>query len=223
MLSTRTRLLAIAGGILASLLLITATTSAAGPPTTLNVLLCGTTTGFSADRVSGNSSVDHPSGLTATGSEYSFDPANPTNCQGQSNNGGDFTWTVRQDNVNLATERGNEHASAESTKLLQTGQFDNQFDGLVYEYDFAPNNDPAACPGSRTLYYASGHAFDATCAVGSGPGNFNTQGGAQDNNHYNGKYGVLIYQDDSSLNTGCNSQANPGVYCFQAIIVGRLN
>jgi len=219
MFSTRFRVLAIAGGALTSLLLITVASSAAGPPTSLSVLLCGTTSGFSADRVSGNSSIDHPSGLSASGSEYQF---TGQNCQNASGSSGSFQWTVRQDNVNLATERGNEHADAAMTTLAETGSFANGFDGQVYEYDFAPNNDPATC-GNRTLFYASGHAFDGTCAVGSGPGNFNTEGGASTNNHYNGKYGTLIYQEDQTAVPTTQCPDGGATYCFQAIIQGQVN
>jgi len=219
MFSTRFRVLAIAGGALSSLLLITVASSAAGPPTSLSVLLCGTTSGFSADRVSGNSSIDHPSGLSASGSEYQF---TGQNCQNPGSSGGSFQWTVRQDNVNLSTERGNEHADAAMTTLAETGSFANGFDGQVYEYDFAPNNDPATC-GNRTLFYASGHAFDGTCAVGSGPGNFNTEGGASTNNHYNGKYGTLIYQEDQTAVPTTQCPDGGATYCFQAIVQGQLN
>ena len=220
MFSTRARLLAIAGGAFSSLVLITAAVGASGPPTSLKVLLCGTTSGFSADRVSGNSSIDHPSGLSASGSEYQF---TGQNCQNPGSSDGSFSWTVRQDNVNLSTERGNEHADAAATSLAETGSFANGFDGQVYEYDFAPNNDPAACSGSRTLFYASGHAFDATCAVGAGPGNFNTEGGASSGNHYNGKYGVLIYQEDMTQIPTTQCADGSATYCFQAIVQGQIN
>lgn len=220
MLSTRTRLLAIVGGTLASLLLITAAGHAAGPPTSLSVLLCGTTSGFSADRVSGNSSIDHPSGLNASGKDYTYSGQN-CRTNGSSSNGS-FTWTIRQDNVNLATERGNEHADASSTTLAQTGSFANGFDGGVYEFDL-PNGDFTTCQDGSQVYYASGRPFDTACSVGTAPGNFNTEGGASSGQHFNGKYGTLIYRFGSSSSGSPCGTDQSATYCFEAIIQGKVN
>lgn len=220
MFSTRSRLLAVAGGAIATLLLLTVATSAAGPPTSLSVLLCGTTSGFGADRVSGNSSIDHPSGLSASGQDYSY---TGQNCRtNNASSSGTFTWTIRQDNVNLTTERGNEHADASATMLAETGSFANGFDGGVYEYDL-PSGDPATCGDGSQVYYASGHAFDSACSVGSAPGNFNTEGGASTGQHYNGKYGTLIYRYGSSTSGSPCGTDQSTTYCFEAIIQGQIN
>ena len=222
MFSTRSRLLAIAGGAISSLVLITAAVGASGPPTSLKVLLCGTTSGFSGDRVSGQSSIDHPSGLSATGDEFAY---TGQNCRDEAGNSSSnrFSWTIRQDNVNLVTERGNEHADAATTTLAQTGSFANGFDGHVYEYDL-PNGDFATCQDSSHVYYASGHAFDSACSVGSGPGNFNTEGGASTGNHYNGKYGTLIYRWGNGITDQSQCPTNQSTtYCFEAIIIGQIN
>lgn len=218
MFTTRTRLLAIAGGAISSLVLITAAVGASGPPTSLKVLLCGTTSGFSAYPQSGNSSVDHPTGLSASGGEYRF---TGQNCTHPGSSTGNFTWAIRQDNVNTVTERGNEHADASATTLAQTGNLANGFDGQVFDFDL-PSGDGVACgDGDRTVFYASGHGFDAACPVGSAPGNFNTEGGASTGQHYNGKYGTLIYQESNNTSSPC--QLGSSMYCFQAIVEGQIN
>jgi hypothetical protein len=225
MFSTRKRLLAVAGAPVVLLVAVTAAASAAaGPPVSTQVLLCGTTQGFSGDAaVSGNSSIEHPSGLTASGQEFDYTGQNCRNNSGSST--GNFTWTIRQDNVNTATERGNEHADATMTNLDSTGgpTQANGFDGAVYEFDL-PNGDFATCQDSSQVYYASGHAFDSSCSVGSGPGNFNTEGGAATGDHLNGKYGTLIYRwgNGTTDNSQCPTNQST-TYCFEAIIQGQQN
>ena len=218
MFSNRGRLLAVAGGAAALLLGITAAAGASGPPTSLQVLLCGTTSGFAAYPQSGNSSIDHPTGLQASGSEYAF---SGQNCQNPGSSTGNFSWTIARDNVNTATEHGTEHADASMTTLTETGSFANGFDGGVYEFDL-PSGDATQC-GNRSVVYASGHAFDGTCDLGAAPGNFNTEGGASTGNHYNGKYGTLIYQEDQTQVPTTQCPTGSSNYCFQAVIEGQIN
>jgi hypothetical protein len=226
MFSTRTRLLAIGGGAVTCLLAITAAASAsAGPPAATQVLLCGTTAAFAAYPQSGNSSIDHPTGLQAMGQEYEWQPGMDCENRGNAQSVGTFTWTVRQANVNVATERGNEHADASVTTLASTGSFANGFDGQLVDYDLQNSDgDPFACGNGAQSYYGSGHigGFDSGCSgIGSLPGNFNTEGGAASGDHLNGKYGTLVYKD--SNDTSCSSSGNSGTFCFEAIIVGRQN
>lgn len=217
MLSSRGRFAAVAGGALGCLLAISFSVAASGPPTSVQVLLCGTTTGFAAYPTSGNSSIDHPTGLQASGSEYAY---TNQNCQNHGSSNGTFTWTIARDNVNTVSEHGTEHADAAMTMLSQTTGFPSGFDGGVYEFDL-PSGDATTCSGNRSVFYASGHAFDTTCAVGSAPGNFNTEGGAASGQHYNGKYGTLIYQESNNMMSSCPSGGS--MYCFQAIIEGQIN
>ena len=219
MLSTRNRLLAVSGGIFASVVLFAAGASAAaGPPQSFALLLCGTTAGFAASPHSGNSDIDHPTGLQASGTEYTY---SGQNCQNPGSSGGNFSWTVGHANVNTSTEHGTEHADASMTMLAETGSFANGFNGGVFEYDFG-GGDSAPC-GNRSVFYASGHAFDATCSIGSAPGNFNTEGGASSGQHYNGKYGTLIYQEDQTQVPTTQCPTGSSTYCFQAVIQGQFN
>ena len=226
MFSSRNRLLAIAGGTVTCLLAISAAASAsAGPPTTTKVLLCGTTTGFAASPQSGNSSIDHPTGLQAMGTEYSWTAGTDCENRGNDQSLGSFTWTIRQANVNVATERGNEHADASMTSLASTGSFANGFNGQLVDYDLQNSDgDAHSCSNGAQAYYGSGHigSDDTGCSdIGDGPGNFNTEGGASSGDHFNGKYGTLVYKD--SNDNMCSSSGNSGTFCFEAIIQGQQN
>ena len=63
----------------------------------------------------------------------------------------------------------------------------------------------------------------STCNQGSAPGNFNTEGGAQNGDHFNGKYGTLIYQEDQTQVPSTQCPDGGPTYCFQAIIQGQQN
>lgn len=226
MFSTRGRLLAIGAGVLTCLLAITAAVSAsAGPPTPIKVLLCGMSTGFGGYPQSGNSTIDHPTALQAMGTEYTWSPGTDCESLGSDQTLGSFTWTVRQANVNVATERGNEHADASVTTLTSTGSLANGFDGQLVDYDLQHSDgDFFSCGDGAQAYYGSGHigGFDSGCSgIGDRPGNFNTEGGASSSYHFNGKYGTLVYKDSSD--NSCSSSGSGGPYCFEAIIQGQQN
>ena len=91
------------------------------------------------------------------------------------------------------------------------------FNGQITNFDF--NSSPDGC-GSREIFYTSGHEFlgDGSCSPGA-PGTFNTQGGAATGDHFNGKYGTVVYRE--SGNSSCDTTSTS--YCFQAIIVGQTN
>ena len=169
-------------------------TAAAGRPVATNDLLCGLWQQGS-DRVSGQSSIDHPSGASSMGQQYDYTGQNcesEYNGVGGFNNGsGMFNWTVSHSSVNTDTERGTEHGVF---MLSADGGREAGFNGQITNYEFSTPISAAApdqC-GNRDIYYASGHAYDNSCS-GSGPGNFNTHGGAQAGQHYRGMYGVVIF------------------------------
>src|SRR3954452_18579802 len=88
--------------------------SAAGPPVATNYLLCGMWTQGS-DRVSGQSTIDHPSGASSNGQQYDYSGQNCDNeyngAGGFSNGSGQYTWTISHSNVDTRGEResGTEH------------------------------------------------------------------------------------------------------------------
>jgi hypothetical protein len=182
------------------------TTSTERTPT--QILLCGTFMP-GTDRFT-SSNIDHPSGSTAMGKEY---PYTGQNCDsnGASSNGM-FTWTISHSNVNVATELGTEHGMA---MLSSDSNKAAGFNGRITNYDF--NSTPDTC-GNRNIFYASGHQFDSSCSP-SGPGNFNTHGGAAAGNHFNGKYQTIVYKDDSNMNCPTTGMT----YCFEGIIEGSTN
>lgn len=191
----------------------TAKASAAGPPAPTSILLCGNFTP-GTDRFSGSSDIDHPSGSSAMGMEYQY---TGQNCE--TNNGssiGTFTWTISHSNVNVVTELGTEHGIANLS--TPDGSFPAGFNGRITNFDFGSAPDPC---GNRQIYYASGHQFDPTTCSPSAPGNFNTHGGAATDNHFNGKYGTVVYQLNNNPTSSC-AASGPN-YCFQAIIVGQTN
>src|SRR5436305_3884149 len=112
------RISAAVGVLFAAAALVGATSSSgaslAGKPVANNDLLCGQFTQGS-DRVSGQSSIDHPSGASSTGQQYDY---TGQNCEseyngvgGFSQGSGSYSWTVSHSNVNVDSERGTEHAA----------------------------------------------------------------------------------------------------------------
>jgi hypothetical protein len=196
-----------------------AKTNQAGQPVANQNLLCGTWTQGS-DRISGQSNIDHPNGAMATGMVYPF--AQGTNCDNNSaSSSTTFMWTIAHSNVNTATERGTEHGEF----VINNGQ-EAGFDGHITNYDFTTPLTAAApdtC-SSRDIYYTSGHigAYDSagSCAS-SGPGNFNTHGGAQTGSHFRGNYGTVVYQQNNNPGGSCPSGG--AKYCFEAILEGQTN
>jgi len=178
-----------------------------------------------SDRISGQSSIDHPSGSSAIGQQYDY---SGQNCEseyngtgGFSNGAGMFSWTVSHSNVDTSTERGTEHGalmlSADANKTAG-------FNGHVTNYDFATPITAAAADscGNREIYYASGHAYDTSGSCSpSGPGNFNTHGGAATGDHFRGNYGTVVYQDQNNMQSPCQSGSSN--YCFEAILEGQTN
>jgi hypothetical protein len=200
----------------------TSKSSSAGQPMPNQDLLCGMWSQGS-DRISGGSNIDHPSGAMATGNVY---PYTGQNCDSNSaNSSGMFTWTIAHSNVNTVetSERGTEHGEF----MLSTGTREAGFDGHITNYDFgvppltAPAPDPCT---NRDIYYASGHigAYDSagSCSP-SGPGNFNTHGGAQTGSHFRGNYGTVVYQQNNNPTGSCPSGGS--TYCFEAILEGQTN
>src|SRR5436305_5926576 len=88
--------------------------TAAGQPVATDDLLCGLWTQGS-DRVSGQSSIDHPSGASSMGQQYDYTGQNCENeyngLGGFSQGSGSYSWTVSHSNVNVDSERGTEHAA----------------------------------------------------------------------------------------------------------------
>ena len=98
------------------------------------------------------------------------------------------------------------------------------FNGHVTNYDFPTDITPTEPPDGpdgkgRQIYYASGQAYDQS-GSGSGPGNFNTHGGAATGQHFRGKYGTIVYQDNSN---GSPCSSTSGNYCFEGILKGQTN
>jgi hypothetical protein len=196
--------------------------SSAGRPTPVKALLCGLwMTG--SDRVSGNSAQDHPAGASAMGQYY---PYTGQNCEGEYdgmggfNNGTQmFSWSIDHSNVDVNRERGTEHGlfMLSSSSDLVAG-----FNGHITNYDFTtPLTAAAPDPdGNRQIYYASGHAYDPSGSP-SGPGNFNTHGGADTGQHFRGTYGTIVYQDTNNMMSPCQSGSSN--YCFEAILLGQTN
>lgn len=178
--------------------------------TPTQILLCGTFMP-GTDRFT-SSNIDHPSMSSAMGNEYPYSGGTQTCENNNASSSGMFTWSISHSNVNTTTEKGTEHGIA----MLSTDANKNAgFNGHITDYDFGSTAD--VC-GNRDIYYASGHQFDSSCSP-SGPGNFNTHGGAATGDHFNGKYETIVYQDDNNMN--CHSGS--GMYCFEGIIEGSTN
>ena len=209
------------GAIVAATLGVAAGSSA-GKPQPVSALLCGLFMP-GTDSISGNSRQDHPSGAASMGQYYTY---TGQNCESEYNGNGGFnsgsqmfTWTVNHSNVDVDRERGTEHGlfSLDSSAPLQAG-----FNGHVTNYDFTTPLTTAApdSNGNRDIFYASGHAYDPSGSP-SGPGNFNTHGGASTGQHFRGTYGTIVYQDENNNNSPC--QAGSSNYCFEAILIGQTN
>jgi len=194
--------------------------SSAGKPQAQNALLCGLYVP-GADNVSGNSNQDHVDGAkVSSGNYYNYD-ANNSSCQQEYKNDGSgsfnsgaqtFDWKVNHSNVDVQRERGTEHGQF---VLQNTSAWEAGFQGQISNYDFGtPLTTQAGDDnGTITVYYVSGNP--------GGAGNFNTHGGAATGAHYRGKYGTIVYQDDSNNNSPCKTGSSN--YCFQAILLGQVN
>jgi hypothetical protein len=183
-------------------------------PVATNNVLCGSGTA-GTDDFSGSSDIDHPSGASFTGS---VQPAGHTCKPSESSAGTDFAWAIDHSNVNISSERGTEHGDL----MLAKSTNEAGFDGHITDFDYKTTMsaaDPATC-GSRTVYYTSGHsAGDNPCAPSSGPGNFNTHGGAG-GSHFRGDYGTVVYQqNDTSMTCNVGSM----MYCIQVDLNGQTN
>lgn len=232
MFSTRRRVLAIAGTVLGTLFALSAGASAASKaatgPTPAIYLLCGTFMP-GTDNFSGNSSVDHPSGASAMGKAQAVGSVPSGDACDNSSNGGMFSWTIQHDNVQLNSsnpqfEEGTEHGTAMIMQL--SGANAIGFNGQITNYDFGSSADSCGDSDSRVFYYASGHAGSLTgCgAAANAPGNVNTQGGASSGQHFNGKYGTIVYQESDSDMDGSNCPVSAsGPFCFEAVFVGFVN
>lgn len=192
----------------------THSSTSAGQPVASKLLLCGMWTP-GTEPAAGKSNIDHPSGATATGSEFTY---TGQTCESEygNNSSNQFMWTISHSNVNTTTERGTEHGLF----TLMSGGQEAGFNGHITDYDY-PTSDCTS--GNRVIYYASGHAYDSTgCPdAGSGPGNFNTHGGAATGQHFRGTYGTIVYQDQNNNNSPC--QSGSGMYCFEGILQGQTN
>lgn len=232
MFSTRSRLLAIAGGAIACLTAISvgvSASSSAGRPTPVAYLLCGTFTP-GADNFSGNSSVDHPSGASASGTATPIS-AVPTGdaCDQSSNSNAMFQWTIQHDNVqtsqtNPQSERGTEHGLATVQSISTT--YSVGFNGQITNFDLSTaDQEGDACSDSdgRVSFYASGFAGSYTGCGTDAVGNADTHGGAQVGQHFVGKYGTLVYQESDNDNDGSNCPLGGATYCFEAVLVGQQN
>jgi len=197
--------------------------SAAGQPVPENVLLCGMfTTG--TDRFSGASSIDHPSGASSSGQTYAYTGQRCEDEQGQSGDG-TYTWTIATSNIH-ARESGSSPQAEFGTEHGQYALSDHPrqggFNGRVTNFDLSSaDNDGDAC-GSRTVYYASGFQANTggSCSP-SGPGLFNTHGGAASGDHFRGDYGTVVYQYGDQTNSPCPTGSSS--YCFEAVLNGQTN
>jgi hypothetical protein len=194
------------------LVLASVTVFVAGKPVPSSEVLCGTGT-YGSDRFAGSSDIDHPSGSSFMGSVQ----PDGTTCTPSDSSGSDFTWTIGHSNVNLSTERGTEHGEL----LLASSSHEAGFDAHITDFDYTTTmgaGDPPSC-GSRTVYYTSGHAYDP-CQTSSGPGNFNTHGGAATGDHFRGNYGSVVYQQDDGSGM-CD--VGSGTYCIEVVLKGQTN
>jgi hypothetical protein len=193
----------------------------AGQPTSQKELLCGLFTP-AADNFSGASNIDHPDGASSMGMSY---PYTGQNCENAGSSDGNYTWTISHSNVqtnstNPQFERGTEHVQF---ALTVSGGHQAGAQGHVTNFDLSSADNVGDPCGNRTVYYATGHQYDAagSCSPSS-VGNFNTHGGAATGDHFRGNYGTVVYQYDNSTH---NSPCEPGSmnYCFEGILQGQTN
>jgi hypothetical protein len=194
--------------------------SSAGKPVAQNELLCGLFTP-AADNFSGASNIDHPDGASSAGMSY---PYAGQNCENPGSSDGNYTWTITHSNVHTGggpqDERGTEHVQF---ALDVNGDHAAGAQGHVTNFDLSSADNVGDPCAPRTVYYASGHAYDATgtCSPGS-VGNFNTHGGAATGDHFRGNYGTVVYQwGDATSNSPCKN-GSPN-YCFEGILQGQTN
>jgi hypothetical protein len=192
----------------------------AGQPVAQKELLCGMFTP-AADNFSGASNIDHPDGASSAGKTY---PYSGQNCEAsQPSSDGNYTWTITHSNVHTGggaqDERGTEHVQFSMT---ENGGQAAGAQGHVTNFDLSSADTAGDTCSNRTVYYASGHAYDAagTCSPGS-VGNFNTHGGAATGNHFRGNYGTVVYQYGDQTNSPCPT--NSTSYCFEGILQGQTN
>jgi len=234
------RRLALTAAVPAALALATAAglaanAATAGRPQANSYLLCGVWAP-GTDRMSGASVQDHPAGSAVSGGEeYRYDKdrcenhysSNAFSTSGQVTT---FNWTVNHSNVNVDTERGTEHGIV---TLASTGTLQAGFNGQITNDDFTTplgTGQPDTDSSSRSIYYASGHAYDDS-GSGSGAGNFNTHGGASTGDHFRGTYGTIVYQDNQKNADGSSNpnyqdspcQQGSANYCFEGILIGYTN
>ncbi|HXA28898.1 MAG TPA: hypothetical protein VN193_09145 [Candidatus Angelobacter sp.] len=222
-MSRRWALIAATPAALAGLAIATsgAFAGTAGTPVAQNELLCGMFTA-AADNFAGQSDIDHPDGATSSGKTY---PYSGQNCEAsQPSSDGTYAWTIAHSNVHTGggpqDERGTEHVEF---ALTVSGGQEAGAQGHVTNFDLSSADKTADTCGSRDVFYASGHQFDAagSCSP-SGPGNFNTHGGAAAGNHFRGNYGTVVYQwgDMTSMSPCQKGSMN---YCFEAVLEGQTN
>jgi hypothetical protein len=196
--------------------------SSAGKPVPNSELLCGLFMPANSDNLAGSSTEDHPDGSSSMGQTYVY---TGQNCESENGQQGDgtYTWTITHSNVqtnpsNPNYERGTEHVQF---TMDITGNRASGAQGHITNFDFNSGETGDQC-GNRTIYYASGHQYDAGTCSPSSVGNFNTHGGAETGDHFRGNYGTVVYQYDNNMH---NSPCEPGSanYCFQAILEGQTN
>jgi hypothetical protein len=194
--------------------------SSAGKPVAEQELLCGLFVP-AGDNFSGASDIDHPDGSSSAGMTYTY---TGQNCESPGSSTGNYQWTVTHSNVHTGAgpqnERGTEHVqfSMDVNGGQQAGA-----QGHITNFDLSTADNVGDPCGDRTVFYASGHAYDAagSCSPSS-VGNFNTHGGAATGDHFRGNYGTVVYQwGDNTSNSPCkNGSTN---YCFEAILEGQTN
>jgi len=197
--------------------------SSAGKPVANQYLLCGLYMPGNVDNFAGSSSEDHPDGSSSTGMTYAYTGQNCESENGQSGTG-NYTWTITHSNVqtnsgNPNFERGTEHVQF---TMDLTGNRASGAQGHITNYDLSSADNVGDACGNRTIFAASGHAYDPQTCSPSSVGNFNTHGGAETGDHFRGNYGTIVYQwGDSTSQSPC--QQGSMNYCFEAILEGQTN
>ena len=191
-----------------ALVVSTGVAAYAGKPAPTAFTICGMGM-VGQNQMSGNSNESHPTPSNFTGNEQSAG----TQCTADNSGPGSDSWTIEHSNVNVVTERGTEHGD-----LMRSGTADAAgFNGHITDYDL-PNGDTCSSDG-RTVYYQSGKA--RYCPTSFGPvGNINTHGGANTGQHFRGKYGTIIFQQNSNNHT-CD--VGSMMYCIQVDLAGQTN
>ena len=195
-------------GLVLGLSTALAMSAGAAKPVATQLTICGVGT-IGAANMAGQSDQDHPDASNFSGN----DQPGLVQCDDGGNKPGSDTWTITHSNVNVTTERGTEHGEY----MLADSTRPGGFDGHITDFD-EPNGDDCTS-GDRTIVYQSGN--ETTCTPSFGPvGNFNTHGGAQTGDHFRGKYGTLIYQEDN-MQSPCHTGS--AMYCVQVHLDGQTN